>query len=63
MTDIDRVGILPDSSCALGGPDAEQAAAGVPVDRKTAESVLTQLQHDSCVLTAETLLELELVHS
>jgi hypothetical protein len=63
MTDIDRVGILPDASCALGGPRQAQAAAGVPVDRRTAESMLAQLAADSCVLTAEALLESQLVHS
>ena len=39
-----------------------QAAAGVPVDRRTAESMLAQLTSDSCVLTAEALLESQLVH-
>jgi hypothetical protein len=63
MTDIDKVGIQPEASCALGGPEEGQVAAGVPVDRKTADTMLAALQADSCVLTAEALLESELVHS
>lgn len=62
MEDIDKVGIEPDAACTLGQPGM-QAAAGVPVDRKTISSVLSQLQDDSCVLTAEQLLESQLVHS
>ena len=62
MEDIDKVGILPDTACTLGEP-GRQAAAGVPVDRKTASSVLSQLQEDSCVLTAEALLESKLAHT
>jgi hypothetical protein len=57
------VGIQPDQSCGLNGQQPRQAAAGVPMDRKTAASILTQLQADSCVLTAEQLLETEIVHS
>lgn len=63
MSDIDKVGIQPDSACSLGGPESEQIAAGVPVDRKTADTMLAALQADSCVLTAEALLEPKLVHS
>ncbi|CAL8463172.1 g2706 [Coccomyxa elongata] len=62
MMDIDKVGIQPDTACTMGDP-GHQAAAGVPVDRKTASSVLSQLQEDTCVLTAETLLESQLIHS
>lgn len=62
MEDIDKVGIQPDTACTMGEP-GHQAAAGVPVDRKTASSVLSQLQEDSCVLTAETLLESQLIQS
>ena len=56
MEDIDQVGIQPDTACSLGDA-GRQAAAGVPLNRKTAESVLSQLQEDSCVLTAEAPLE------
>jgi hypothetical protein len=62
MEDIDKVGIQPDTACTLGEP-GRHAAAGVPVDRKTASSVLSQLQEDSCVLTAEQLLEGQIIHS
>lgn len=62
MEDIDQVGIQPDAACSLGEA-GHQAAAGVPVNRKTAESVLSQLQQDSCVLTAEALLESQLAHT
>ncbi|CAL5229708.1 g13081 [Coccomyxa viridis] len=62
MEDIDQVGIQPDTACSLGDA-GRQAAAGVPLNRKTAESVLSQLQEDSCVLTAEALLESQLAHT
>lgn len=63
MEDIDQVGIQPDTACSVGDAGRQQAAAGVPLNRKTAESVLSQLQEDSCVLTAEALLESQLAHT
>lgn len=63
MADIDQVGIQPDSSCNLtpGDEEGQQAASGMPVDKEAAASIALQLESDSCVLTAQNLLESQLV--
>ena len=63
MADIDQVGIQPDSSCSISAPgeEGQEAASGMPVDKAAAASIATQLESDACVLTAESLLESQLV--
>lgn len=63
MAEIDQVGIAPDQACSLsrGGEDSQQAASGMPIDAAAAESMALQLQSDACILTAESLLESQLM--
>lgn len=60
--DIDHVGIRPDSACALPGASADGAAfmPGIPVDATTRDALMAQLQADTCMAAAESLLAQEL---
>ena len=62
MAEIDQVGIQPDSACSPSRSEGDQqAVSGMPVDRASADSIASQLETDSCVLTAEALLESQLM--
>jgi hypothetical protein len=65
-TDIDRVGVTPDRSCAPlplgpggggGGSAGPASVPGIPVGPGADARVIEELETDSCVLTAEALLE------
>ena len=66
-TDIDHKGIRPDSPChpmspfrlspaAAAPPSADSFSPGLPIGPAMEAALVTQLQRDSCVLTAEELM-------
>lgn len=59
-TEIDRVGIAPDSACSVPGDNnggsSSAFAAGLPVGVSSGEALQESLMHDSCVLTARSVL-------
>jgi len=56
--EIDKIGVLPNRACtALGGPDTPASVPGIPVGPGADAQVIEELTTDSCVLTAEALLD------
>lgn len=56
-TDIDKVGVVPDRACTSvfrGGP---KSVPGIPVGPGADRQVVDELETDSCVLTAESILD------
>lgn len=60
LAEIDQVGIQPDMACRIEGGVDHQAASGMPLDRASADTIAAQLETDNCVLTAQSMLELQL---
>jgi hypothetical protein len=54
MNDIDKVGIVPDHSCAVPGSNVKQQAALKP---QRISALLSELEQDSCLLAAEAVLK------
>jgi C-terminal peptidase prc len=56
-TAIDKVGVIPDRACTSVIPGGPRSVPGIPVGPGADEQVIDELETDSCVLTAESILD------
>ncbi len=56
-TDIDKVGVIPDRACTSVFPGGPRNVPGIPIGPGADEQVIDALETDSCVLTAESILD------